>query len=214
MGTVGSSILSASGSTINDINNIHNQNLSTSNYEYRNETMPVIVDVMSIDSSKFKNSCRVSRTSPVIYGPICIKKRRSAAPTLATGRRSKDAIMEGEEARKREIRRMKNRISARNLKRLRDNIENNLKSQVKELETRQNDLLIQIENLHKYKQDLEEKYQQSNSLYEFIARTASTTLLEVEENQQQKLSPIHYYSMESKEEQNPPSPQWQLLFSI
>ncbi|CAF1329811.1 unnamed protein product [Rotaria sp. Silwood1] len=214
MGTVGSSFLSASQSTINDANCIHNENLSTSNYEYRKETMPVIVDIQSIESSKTQRSCRLSRTSTISYGPIHVRKRHTAAPTLATGRRSKDMKMEGEEAIKREIRRQKNRESARNLKKIRDNVENELKIQIQELEAKQNDLLIQIETLHKHKQDLENKFQQTNSLYEFIARTTPNRLVEVEETKPQTLSPIHYYSMDQQQEQSPSSPQWQLLFSI
>ncbi len=177
------------------------------------DTMPIIVDVQSIDLSNTKKRSRSTRTSLVTYGPISVRKRHTIAPTLATGRRAKDAIIEGEEAVKREIRRMKNRESARNLKKLRDDIEHGLENEVDQLKFEEQNLLIQVNNLQVYKQHLEEQCRHINPIYKIVARTASAVLLELNRQQQQTSQNVSI-SIEPKEEPRSPSPQWQLMFRI
>lgn len=109
---------------------------------------------------KSESSSRHRRSNPnsgsyiVDYGPVRIRHRRSLSQTIATGRRSKDEPLDGEEATKREIRREKNRIAARQLKRSRDQIELDLVQQIKELEQEQNSLEEQHKMLEERKAQL------------------------------------------------------------
>jgi hypothetical protein len=186
-----------------------NEHSLTSSDEYNDDVMPVIADVQSINISKSKKRSRATRTSLVTYGPIRIRKRHTKAPTLATGRRSKDDLIEGEDMKKRELRRMKNRESARNLKKLRDNIEHDLACQVNQLEYEEHNLTLQVNNLQTYKQYLEDQCRQIYPIYEIITRTASAILSEYKKQQT-----LQNHTELIKEEPRPPSPQWQLLFRI
>jgi hypothetical protein len=195
------------------LNDIQHEQSFISSDEYSSDTMPIIAGATSIDSSKSERRSKSIRTSTVVYGPILIKKRQSATPTIATGRRSKDVVCEGEDAVKRETRRRKNRESARNLKKLRDNIEHELEAKVNVLQSEEQDLLTQIDNFQIYKQYLEEQCQKSSLICKLIPRTAS---LQVDRNRK-KISqtvPIRHDHIEIKEEPPSPSSQWQLSFSI
>jgi hypothetical protein len=212
MGIAESSPLSNTKSVLNCSNDITCKQLSISSDEYSNDIMPVITDVTSIDVLESKKRNPV-RTSVVTYGPIRIKKRHTTAPTLATGRRSKYVLVNGEDAVKGELRRRKNREAARNLKKYRDNIEHELSAAINELESKERDLLSQIDNLRLYKQQLEEQCQQTTSVCDFISRTAAVTLLEIKRNRQQ--TPENALNhIEIKDEPRSSSPEWQLLFSI
>ncbi len=203
-----SSPLSTPGLVLNYTSYLqHEQSLSSSD-DCNYEIMPVIADVRSIDVSKCKRCLRSTRTSMVNYGPIRIRKRHTAAPTLATGRRSKDDLIEGEDIIKRERRRMKNRESARNLKKMRDNIEYELENQVKKLESEEYNLSKEINTLQIYKQYLEEQCREKYPIYDIIARTASAVLLEFK--RQQALQ----NNIEEQLKPPSPSPQWELLFHI
>lgn len=190
-----------------EINGDHDQS-SLSSDDCSSATMPIIANVQSIKISKSKRRPKAMRTSLVSYGPIRIRKRHSQAPTLATGRRSKDDHVEGEEFYKREMRRIKNRESARNLKKLRDDIEENLEKEVKGLEYEEHKLSTQIKTLQIYKQYLEEQFRQTYPIYEIISRTASAVLAEF------KRQHHHQHYVIPKEESRSASPEWQLLFSI
>ncbi|CAF3733460.1 unnamed protein product [Rotaria socialis] len=87
----------------------------------------------------------------VDYGPVRVRHRRSLSRTIATGRRSKDEPLYGKNAIKREIRRAKNRIAARELKKARDQIEVNLLEEIKNLERDQYDLEEQHKKLENRK---------------------------------------------------------------
>lgn len=78
----------------------------------------------------------------------------TASQTLATGRRPKDEPVDGEAAIQREIRRAKNRLAARELKKARDQIESDLLDKIKELEHEQNYLEGQHKHLEEYKAQL------------------------------------------------------------
>ena len=68
------------------------------------------------------------------YGPIRVRHRRSSSQTTATSRRIRTDTRSSEDPEKREARREKNRLAARELKKTRDNIESELIRQVDELE--------------------------------------------------------------------------------
>jgi hypothetical protein len=102
-----------------------------------------------VDQSKSINSSRKINSATgsylVDYGPIRVRHRRNASQTLATGRRSKYDTLPDEEAAKREIRRAKNRLAARELKKTRDQIELDLIKQIQNLEEEK----IYLEEQHK-----------------------------------------------------------------
>ena len=130
----------------------------------------------------------------VDYGPVRVRHRRSASQTLATGRRSKDEPLYGEEAIKREIRRAKNRIAARELKKDRDQIEIDLVQKIQQLEEEKNDLQTQ----HKI---LEERRAQLNRAV-YNAKQAALVPLITDMNislffpsQDQKNLLIDFYSL-------------------
>ncbi|UJR30276.1 hypothetical protein I4U23_017814 [Adineta vaga] len=169
-----------------------------------------------VNKPKRKKSSRRVKSSTsvmVMYGPINIKVRQSAAPTLATGRCSKFVELQGDAAVKREIRRKRNREAAKKLKEKRANIEDDLTQQISDYETKEKDLLVTIENLKAYKECLETQCRQIISLQESFARSA---FRKVEQNRLylHQSVPIHHNTMRIKEEPRPSSPQWQLLFSI
>ena len=93
-------------------------------------------------------------TYTVEYGPIRVRHRLTVSQTLATGRRPKDDPVEGDAAIQREIRRAKNRIAARELKRTRDQIEQDLIEKIKQLEQEQTYLEGQHKELEDYKAQL------------------------------------------------------------
>ena len=176
--------------------------------DYTNEEMPVISEVTSIEEKR----CAGQRTSTVIYGPIRVRKRHTAAPTLATGRRSKDAFIAGEDIRKREVRRQKNRDAARKLKLERENIEHTLQTQVIELESLQKHLLAEISNLRSYKEELEDKY--SRAVIGSSRKPRSTCSSSANPHQRARYVSVDQEFKEVKQEARSSSPQWQLLFSI
>lgn len=90
-----------------------------------------------IDESGIKCASVSARSILVEYGPIRVRHRRSSAQTMATGRRTKADLSSTEDPLKREVRREKNRLAARELKRTRDNVELELTKQVEELEEEQ-----------------------------------------------------------------------------
>lgn len=105
--------------------------------------------------TSYRKLNRSSSGSYVIdYGPIRVRHRRSQSQTLATGRRSKDEPLSGEDAIKRELRRAKNRISARDLKKARDQIELDLIQKIQELEQEKNSLQEQHKKLETRKAQL------------------------------------------------------------
>jgi len=84
--------------------------------EYTDDVTAVSYDVISNDESKMntidKQSTEPKITPPrrytiVSYGPINVKVKLHEAPTLKTGRRSRYIQLEGDEAKKRELRRKK-----------------------------------------------------------------------------------------------------------
>ncbi|CAF1184652.1 unnamed protein product [Adineta steineri] len=95
---------------------------------------------------------RPSITNTIEYGPIKIRQNRKPAPTIATGRRPKSLVLDGNEAIKREQRREKNREVARKLKEKRKLFEEQLDQQLK-------DLVEENFNLQNYLQQLENKKQ-------------------------------------------------------
>ena len=93
----------------------------------------------------------------VSYGPINVRIRRTAPQTLATGRRSKFTILEGDAAIKRDIRRRRNREAAKKLKQKRDQIERELINQIRRLESQEETLSLEIDLLRNYKHNLQHR---------------------------------------------------------
>jgi len=82
--------------------------------------------------------------------------RRKAVPTLETGRRSKNLVLVGEEAARREKRRERNREAARKLKEKRQLIEDELNQKIKDLENQHLGLEKYLRFLQRRKQLLED----------------------------------------------------------
>jgi len=184
----------SSNSSSNSNSNIDNQNESN-NHQSSTETNPV----------------------HVAYGPINVRIRRFVAPTLATGRRSKFMKLEGDAAIKREIRRKRNRDAAKKLKEKRFIIEEQLQKDIRELESKEKELVLRINHLESYKEQLETQYKNSISIQERLVQTATSTLKHIHRNRRRihHSTPIQRNVIHIKDEPNPPSPtQWQLLFSI
>ncbi|UJR34878.1 hypothetical protein I4U23_027656 [Adineta vaga] len=105
-------------------------------------------------SSKPKNKKHYAATDAIHYGPIRICHRRSQASTLLTGRRSKFEQVSDEEQLKRNLRRERNRLSAKKLKERREKVLNDLLEQVKQLEEKEVSVENLINQLELHKQNL------------------------------------------------------------
>ncbi|CAF1130120.1 unnamed protein product [Rotaria sp. Silwood1] len=181
------------------------------------KNLPTNSNVNDDDNKSDDQKCSIPKAPVTLtYGPINVTVRPSAAPTLATGRRSKFAKLEGDAAIKREIRRKRNREAARKLKEKREFIERQLELKISELESQQQDLLMTVKNLELYKGQLEIQYRQVISLQAKLSEKAMLTLKQVERNRQiyQSVPVYHNNNARIKQEPRPSSPQWQLLFSI
>ncbi|CAF2980432.1 unnamed protein product [Rotaria sp. Silwood2] len=168
------------------------------------------------DNKSDCDNCFIAKPAVVLkYGPIKVTVRPSAAPTLATGRRSKFVKLEGDAAIKRELRRKRNREAAKKLKAKREFIERQLEKEISELECKEQDLLLTVKNLELYKEQLEAQYRQIISLQAQLSQRAMSALKHVERNRQLYQSmPVRHNNEHLKQEPRPSSPQWQLLFSI
>jgi len=98
----------------------------------------------------------------VKYGPIKYFARRSKAPTLSTGRKSKYEDLTGEEFLQRELQREKKRILSKKLKEKREKIYNDLLEELGQLEQTNCQLTNSIEQLYSYKTDLLNRIQLQN----------------------------------------------------
>ncbi|CAF0924084.1 unnamed protein product [Adineta ricciae] len=194
-----------------DLIAVEYEQFSTSNDEYSNDTTPSTHDAESSNSSKAEKQRNGERTYVLQYGPIVIRKRQSTAPTLATGRRPKNVKCEGDEAIKRDIRRMKNRESAKNLKKIRDDIAHNLESKIDELELEERELSTSVHVLRSYKAYLERRCEESSSKPNLISPTTIVPSLQTNTMQ---LNDNQHYQIEFKEERTSPSPPFQLSFCI
>ncbi|CAF1437720.1 unnamed protein product [Adineta ricciae] len=124
------------------------------------------------------NDLRTSLANNVVeYGSIRIRQNRKPAPTIATGRRPKHFVLEGEEAIKREQRREKNRETARRLKEKRQLIEEELDQKLKELKGENSDLETRIQQLQQKKQVLEEEIDSflADPLHSLLSNTNTDT---------------------------------------
>jgi hypothetical protein len=192
---------------------LHEQTLP-SNDEYSND-MVVSYDIIPRDKFKtniIKNESTndktplVKRYKTVSYGPLNVRVSLQDAPTLKTGRRSKFMQLEGDAAAKRELRRKRNRETAKKIKEKRTNIEHQLLNEINELESREKDLIQDIRNLESYKQFLEKRCQH---VHISTTETTEKKPLKVKYHRttQRRPKPI-------KTESRPSSPQWQMYFSI
>ena len=110
-----------------------------------------------IESDELRTSLA---NSVVKYGSIRIRQNRKPAPTIATGRRPKHFVLEGEEAIRRKQRREKNRETARRLKEKRQLIEEELDQKLKELNGENTGLETRIQQLQQKKTSAGRRNQQ------------------------------------------------------
>jgi len=138
-----SSYCSSNGTFETSMNN------STNNEYQINQNMPV-----SLSVAQFRN--KPSRDIyEKCYGPIVVRPRKNPAPTLASGRKSKYTILNADEERKREIRRLRNRQAAEKCKQKRSEIEEQLESKMKHLEKEKLELTTVQVQLNEKKSQLE-----------------------------------------------------------
>lgn len=113
--------------------------------------------IRSVESSTSEDSISSMDTNDSShYESIPVQLRRKPAPTLETGRRSKNLILVGDEAARRDKRRERNREAARKLKEKRVLIEEELNRTLKDLQGQHADLQKYLRFLHQRKQLLED----------------------------------------------------------
>lgn len=187
----------------------------TINESFTKRILPSCSNTVCDNTSDTCQRARPKKSVTVAYGPIQVVVRQTKAPTLATGRRSKFVPLEGDEARKREIRRKRNRDAAKKLKEKRALVEQQLLADIKELECKEQELLWKITRLESHKQQLELQCQNVCWNREKLVQTTAPISEQIEYQQLAH----HTMSIDSddihvKEEERSSTPQWQLLFSI
>lgn len=108
-----------------------------------------------MDHTSTESNNASSSNNIIHYGPISVRLCRKSAPTLETGRRSKNLVLVGDEAARREKRRERNREAARKLKEKRQTIEEELNQKLKVLENQHTNLQDFLTQLQQRKQSLE-----------------------------------------------------------
>ena len=104
------------------------------------------------------NNIEKSATTNVVqYGPIQIRSYQKQVPIISTGRRSKDLVLNGDEALRREKKRQRNRDAARKIKEKRQSIEVELDQQLKQLEFEHSNLQHHLQQLQQTKQNLQQE---------------------------------------------------------
>ena len=175
-------------------------------------------DQATIEENQSENRSRTKRADSTMaaYGPLTVAVRKAQPPTLATGRRSKFLILEGEEAIRRELRRKRNRDAAKKLKEKRFIMEQQLQKDIADLESKEQELTSKVKNLENYKEQLELRYQHILYMQEQLSKSISSTTKSIKYHPRTSNSNVSFHRIDSqiKEEPQPPSPQWQLLFSI
>ncbi|CAF0713899.1 unnamed protein product [Brachionus calyciflorus] len=101
------------------------------------------------------------------WGPIKVRPRQRPAPTLASGRKSKNTKLTPEEEQKREERRKRNREAAEKCKQNREEIVKNLEKNYADLLSEQKMLLYQQDSLIKEKRALIEVLNEQNNVNVF-----------------------------------------------
>ncbi|UJR10716.1 hypothetical protein I4U23_014906 [Adineta vaga] len=104
------------------------------------------------------NDTQVSSSNRVLqYGPIQVRSYEKQVPTIATGRRPRDLVLDGDEAMKREKKRQRNREAARKIKEKRQSVEVELDHQLKTLENEHSNLQIYLHRLQQTKETLQKE---------------------------------------------------------
>lgn len=106
----------------------------------------------------------------VKWGPIKVRPRQRPAPTLASGRKSKNTVLSPDEERKREERRKRNREAAEKCKQNRESVVKSLERNYEGLVNEQKKLLFEQDSLLKEKSRLlqllnEEQASSGSSVY-------------------------------------------------
>ena len=182
----------------------HNDDLTSVSYE-------VLTSNGSKGNGSFgvrvKQEVNEKHYNVVSYGPIKVRVSTRSTPTLLSGRRSKFYPLEGEEATKRELKREKNRRTARMLKERHIQIELGLMNELSALQTKEKTLLEEINNLESYKGFLKDRFHEQEFERKGKLSRERTKQTEVTVSPKSDSIPI-------KTEQSPASPRWELLFSI
>ncbi|CAF1424713.1 unnamed protein product [Rotaria magnacalcarata] len=106
----------------------------------------------SISTSK---NHRQQTVEPIQYGPIVVKPRKSIAPTLANGRKSKDEQLPPDEDVKRRQRRDRNKQAAAKCRRKRNDLREELEKVEEQLLEQQKSLERTVQTLNDQKNQLE-----------------------------------------------------------
>lgn len=109
------------------------------------------------------------------YGPITVRPRRNPAPTLANGRRSRNARLPAEEEAKRETRRKRNRLAAEKCKLKRAKVENELEINLKHLQDEAKSLQMEEKKFLEQKQKLLDLYNIHIELNACLTRRTATS---------------------------------------
>ena len=113
-----------------------------------------MAEILNENENSMEMNENLSSNNCITYGPIRFYARRKKAPTLLTGRKSRNEPLDGEDSVQRELRKEKNRLLSKRLKEKRENILNELLKQVKELEDKNCQLLNYTDQLNLYKNNL------------------------------------------------------------
>jgi len=117
--------------------------------ENNNHPTSVITNVVNTTKLNSIHRYHLKRSVTAKHVLFSVKRYQVISPTLSTGRCSKN--------------RKSNDEAAQKLKVKRDNRRRQLEKKIHKLELIQNYLISQVQNLYLYKQQLEGKYQQTNS---------------------------------------------------
>ena len=132
------------------------------------------------ETSADLNNNKPKRYKVVSYGPINVRVCLDETVTLKTGRRSKFVKLEGEDAKRRERRRARNRAAAKKLKEKRIELEARLTNEIKQLEERANKLQLELNNLQSYKEFLERRCHEFVLTREYFLNNRSAYLMHLE----------------------------------
>jgi hypothetical protein len=104
--------------------------------------------------SSRRSSSKAGNSTEVSYGPLVVRPRKTPAPTLSSGRRSKYELLSDEEERKRQMRRDRNRMAANKCKNKRVEIESSLEKERNELKMMNDKIKREFEMLQERKRKL------------------------------------------------------------
>jgi hypothetical protein len=147
-----SSLLTLPLTSSSDMQSEHSLSLFDENNNHPISVITNVVNTNTLNSNSNETKIHryhLKRSVTGKYVLFSVKRYQLISPTLSTGHCSKNRKSDGEATRK--------------LKVKRDNRRRQLEKQIRKLELKQNYLISQVGHLYLYKQQLEGKYQQTNS---------------------------------------------------